>query len=279
MSLLRWDKFAIGLHQTPSGIGPVRALLAPLLGIIGFIGIWWVVSNWLGSTRLPPPSVVGKMFVSLLFPSTRLAAAAVSSNGSLLEHLFYTARMFFTGVALGAISGYGLALAMARFRPLRDFLEPPIEVFRAVPPLALLPFLGMWAGSGGPSQILLVAIYVGLMMLITTITAIDNLDPLYVKFASTFGASRRRIFRSIVVPAIVPELIGGLRVTMGMAWGFQVVAELVGTRQGVGLAIDTMQARFMTTEIIATVLWVTTLALITDLIFLLFIRRITTWKP
>lgn len=279
MSLLRWDKFAMGLHQTPSRIGSVRALLAPLLGIIGFIGIWWVVSNWLGSTRLPPPSVVGKMFVSLLFPSTRLAAAAVSSDGSILEHLIYTVRMFFTGVALGTISGYSLALTMARFRPLRDFLEPPIEVFRAVPPLALLPFLGMWAGSGGPSQILLVAIYVGLMMLITTITAIDNLDPLYAKFASTFGASRRRIFRSIVVPAIVPELIGGLRVTMGMAWGFQVIAELVGTRQGVGLAIVTMQARFMTTEIIATVLWVTTLALITDLIFLLFIRRITTWKP
>jgi ABC-type nitrate/sulfonate/bicarbonate transport system permease component len=266
-------------RAAPSKLRLVGRVSNRALGVTGFLLLWWAGAGLLGPTRLPNPVAVAKTFVAIPFSSPQLAAAGISEKGGIAGDLAYTAEMFLIGVSLGSFGGYLIGLAMARFPQIRDVLEPPIELIRAVPPLALLPFLGMWLGPGGPAQVVLVASYVSLIVLITTVTAVDNLKPVYGKFAATLGASRGQLFRSVVMPAIVPELVGGLRVAMGLAWGFQVVAELVGSRQGVGVALLTMIPRFMTKEIIATILWISALALITDLLFVTLVRRLTAWQP
>lgn len=254
-------------------------ILIHLAGILIVVLLWHIISIPLDSTRLPSPFTVIKDFVLLIFPSKRLSAAGISKTGAITNQLLYTTRMVMVGVLLGGFIGCVLGLILTRFKSLYSFLNPPIEVIRAIPPLALLPFLGMWVGPTSESQLILVASYVGLMVLITTITAVKNLNPLYEKFAATLGANKDKIFLTIIFPAIIPELVGGLRVAMGMAWGFQVVAELVGSRYGIGLSLLMMVPRFMSSEIIATILWITFIALITDLIFLSIIRRVTYWQP
>lgn len=248
-------------------------------GVVCFILIWWALSQILGSTRLPSPFSVVEAFVYLPFPSRRLAAAGISKTGSIAIQLAYTAGMVLLGAGIGTIVGYLLGLVFARFRSLRDVLEPVFEMIRAVPPLALLPFLAMWVGTGGKPQILLVALFIALMVMVTTLTAVDNLNPLYGKFAATLGAQQRQVFLTIIVPATVPALIGGLRVAIGMAWGFQVVAELVGSRYGTGISLLMMVPRFMTAEVIATILWISFTALFIDLFFLSAMRRLASWQP
>ena len=249
------------------------------LGIFISLVIWQALSAILGPVRLPSPITSLSTFAVLPFHSQRLAAAGLGGEGGIAASLVYTFSMCLVGIGIGAFAGVLIGLTMSRSQVLRNLLEPPIEFARAVPPLVLVPFLGMWMGPGMAAQIILVGVYVGLMTLITTINAVDHLKPVYARFSSTLGATQQQVFRTVTVPAVIPEIVGGLRVSIGVAWGLQVIAELVGSQYGVGIAILMMVPRMMTAEIIATVLWVALIAFIFDVLFLAIVNRLTSWKP
>jgi ABC-type nitrate/sulfonate/bicarbonate transport system permease component len=114
---------------------------------------------------------------------------------------------------------------------------------------------------------------------IYTIEAIRNLPPVYLDFAATLGAAKWQAFYTVVFPGIVPELVGGVRVVIATTWGIDVVAELMGAEFGVGRVFGVLAPMLAASTIIATILWVTAVAVTSDLVFLAISRRLTRWMP
>lgn len=183
-----------------------------LLGALGFVcvlGIWQIVSLQLDPIRLPGPAAVAADFVPILFHSDPIASQIGSGSGGILEHLLVSMVRLIIGVSLGAIGGIAIGLLMALDRRVGWFLDLPTRVLRSVPPFGIIPFLLVWFGTDQIARLLLIALYIFLLVLGNTLNAVANVPPVYAKFASTLGATRRRQFRDVVLPAILPELVGG----------------------------------------------------------------------
>ncbi len=252
--------------------------LPGLLGGALFLGLWWEVAAWLGPSRLPTPWAVVTEFITILHHSPMIHAGGAGING-LLPHLLYSIRLTLLAGTVGILLGILVGLLMGWSRSLRLLLEPPIEAVRTVPPLAAIPFFLAWFGPGAITQFSIIVFYCGLRLVIYTIEAIRNVPHVHGEFAATLGATRWQVYRTIVLPAIVPELVGGIRVVIATSWGIDVVAELMGAEFGVGRVFAVLGTMLAATPIVASILWVTLAAVTTDILFMSLARRMTRWMP
>jgi ABC-type nitrate/sulfonate/bicarbonate transport system permease component len=188
-------------------------------------------------------------------------------------------RVAAAGTALGVSIGVGVALLMTWHRRVFLFLTPGIEALRTVPPLAAAPFFLMWFGPGWVSQIAILIVFASLRLVIFTLEAVRSVPPVHQYYAMTLGANRAQMLRTVVLPAIVPELIGAVRVAIATAWGLQVVGELLGTMMGVGKLFSILSMLLATADILALVLWLTIIAIVTDVVITRLARRMTRWLP
>ena len=117
------------------------------------------------------------------------------------------------------------------------------------------------------------------MIVITTLNAVSNINPVLPTFAATLGASRNRIFLTVILPALVPAIVGGLRVAVGIAWGVQIVSELMGGKFGMGRVFSAMISFQALDAIIVGIIWISLVAALVDLALVLLLRRITRWAP
>jgi ABC-type nitrate/sulfonate/bicarbonate transport system permease component len=103
--------------------------------------------------------------------------------------------------------------------------------------LSLRPYFLLWFGVQPFTQVLLVGSYSAVMMILFSERAVENIDPTYERWALTFGAGLGRRIRDILIPATVPEILGGVRITLASAWGLETFAEILGAPSGLGQAI------------------------------------------
>lgn len=268
--------------KTPKRVGasqPNRPWEKPILwtlGILFFLLAWKLLSLQLGRFRLPAPEIVlVAFFPSLTFNQT-LELQGGGSQG-IWPHLLFTVLKVFIGGSIGIVIGVAIGFLVSIFRDFRNFADIPIEIFRVVPPLVIIPFLVMWFGPRLTAQAAMIIFYCALMMIITTVTAIKNLDPVYEKFARTLGASGRQIPFRVVLPAIIPTVTGGIRVTIGVVWGIAIVSELMGAERGMGVVFMMAMPYQALALIISGIIWITIVALVTDLLFVQLSRRLTRW--
>jgi taurine transport system permease protein len=253
-------------------------VLWPVLGIAALLVVWQAASAALGTIRLPSPTSLWPDVFTDLHENTILAFQGGGSDG-LLPHLEYTIRQTLLGAAIGICIGITLGLLMARSWIFRGLVEVPVEIFRTVPPLAAIPFFLIWLGPTQGAQLSMVSFYVTVMLTVITVNAAANLDPVYRRFARTLGASENRVFRTVVLPAILPEISGGIRVAVGTAWGIEVVSELLGAPQGMGTVFDKMVTFQGLDVIIIGIFWVTIAAVATDVALVRVMRYFTRWSP
>jgi ABC-type nitrate/sulfonate/bicarbonate transport system permease component len=249
-----------------------------LVGIALLVGAWYLVSPKLGPLRLPSPTATFSTMTHEFF-SSRVISAGYGGNGGILAQLIPTIERTLEGVAIGGLFGVAAGVAMASVETLRIIVQPPLEALRLTPSLVAAPFLVLWFGVSPWAEIGLVAFYTFVTLQVYTFTAVRNLPPEYMNFAATLGASRWRIVRTVVLPAILPEMIGGLRAILQLAWGLEIVAELLGAQRGIGHMISSMLYLFRTDIIIAGILWVAIVAVITDWLVKLVTYRLTQWAP
>jgi ABC-type nitrate/sulfonate/bicarbonate transport system permease component len=271
-----------------SGAGPsyrmsglaTRARAYPwyALGIFLSLVVWEMAARALGPYRLPSLTLVAAQFFPLLTESNTLRFQGGGEQGY-WPHLLHTIGYTLTASGIGVVLGSVFGLAMARFPLFRALTEIPVALLRTIPPLAAIPFILIWIGPGNPAQLLMVSYYVGVMMIVTTITAAANVEPILPTYAATLGASETRIFRSVILPAMIPALVGGVRVAVGIAWGVQIVAELMGGQYGMGRVFSAMISFQALDAIVVGILWIALAAAIVDLVLLSVIRRVTRWVP
>jgi ABC-type nitrate/sulfonate/bicarbonate transport system permease component len=203
---------------------------------------------------------------------------ATLGTNSILPHLFGTITRTLLATFFGATVGIGLGLLLGWKKNFGLFLETPIELLRTVPPLAYLPFLSLWFGPTYLAIFLLVFLGTFFMIVINTMTAIKNVDSVYINFAKTLGANERAVYRTIIIPSILPELTGGIRVILVYSWGITIAGELLGVKRGIGQVLMTLTTFAAISQILAATIWVDIIAIIIDRIYVVINNRILRWK-
>jgi ABC-type nitrate/sulfonate/bicarbonate transport system permease component len=191
--------------------------------------------------------------------------------------LAYSLTIIVGGYLIGSIAGIILALVMAYSVIVRESLEPIVDALRPVPIFALIPLFLLWFGVGFPSQVALVAFGCFVILVVSTTEAVKNVPRIYVNAARTLGAGRSQVFRTIVVPAIMPNLVGAMRVAGAASFGLDVGAEFIGSQNGLGYLMINSAAYLHTDGIIVIAIIYTILAVLLDRIIALLTNRIVGW--
>jgi ABC-type nitrate/sulfonate/bicarbonate transport system permease component len=250
--------------------------LYTVAGVGLFIGVWWYAASQLPRSRLVTPLEVGSDIWTNFLYSRRLGVFGLGKvgYGSLL---LYTVGNVLTGLVTGGAIGIFIGTASARLRLLRLFVDPVVLVLGTVPVLVAAPLFLLWFGVVPFTQVLLVAFYSAVMMVMFSQRAAENIDPVYERWAMTFGAGVAVRIRHILIPGTVPEIIGGLRITLASAWGLEVFAEILGAPSGMGQAIKAFTNLNNVSGLLACVVIVAVTAIVTDILLVALARRVTAW--
>lgn len=185
-------------------------------------------------------------------------------------------------VALGVSFGIALAVpvgfVLGWYRDVRRFLDPLLNFFRALPPIALIPLVIVYFGIGEPAKVVILfyaSFFAGVIVMYEGITQIS---PIYVRVARTLGASDGEIFRRVIVPLTVPHMLTALRVALGVAWATLVASELIAAQQGLGALIQNASSFFQLDIIYVGIICIGLIALAMDLVIRAITRRLVAWQ-
>ncbi|MGN6550352.1 MAG: ABC transporter permease [Pararhizobium sp.] len=156
---------------------------------------------------------------------------------AIVYHSGATLLRLVTGFAGGAIIGIVLGLAVSWSKWGRRIVNPPIQLLRVLPLLALLPLFQIWFGLSFVGEVSFVAYGVGVIFFAAVVNAVGNVPTVYTDNARTFGATRPFLYRTVIIPAILPELHSAVLLALGAAWAAVLGAEFLGAQSGLGYII------------------------------------------
>ena len=190
---------------------------------------------------LPSPGAVAERFVIL--------ATTGYQGASLLHHVGISMMRFGIAFAFCVVFGVGIGLLMGMSLTARSLLDPPIEVTRPIPKLALLPLFIIWFGIGELSKVLVIISALFPLMSISAMQAVRGVSVRKIQAAYSLGASRWTVFRRVLLPASLPGIFTGIRVSIGIGVTMLVGAELIATSDGVAwMALSA--ADFLLTDVV-----------------------------
>lgn len=159
------------------------------------------------------------------------------STGELQTHLYVSFVEFIGGFALSIVVGIALGVLLAEFSLVRGLVDPWISMLYATPIIALGPLFILWLGIGVTSKIAIVFLVAVFPILINTVTGLTTTDKTIIEVARSFGANQKQIYTKVRMPAALPFIIAGLRLSVARALVGVVVAEMFGARAGLGFLI------------------------------------------
>jgi sulfonate transport system permease protein len=252
---------------TPAPRRSSRVRWQRIVSPVAILALWEAASRGglIPADKLPAPSTV-------LQTGWRLAA-----DGTLGHHLLDS----LTRAAVGLLIGGTLALVLGATAGLLrgdDAIDPPVQMARMLPHLALVPLLIIWVGIGESMKITLVALGAFFPLYFNTYAGIRDIDERLVEATRTCGLGTWSRIRHVVLPGALPSLFLGLRLAIGAAWLSLVVGEQTNTQNGIGFLM--MEAReFGQTDVVVLGLFVyAALGLVSDLLLRVVERRTLTWR-
>jgi NitT/TauT family transport system permease protein len=209
-------------------------------GIVVFFGVWTLasLSDVVPRAFLPPPWAVAAKFKDL----TREPFAGFT----LQQHLLSSFARFGMGFGLAALIGVPLGLAMGWFRWLDAIASPMFDALRFVAPIAWVPFAALWFGTGIGGPVLVIFTGAFPPCLINAYRGARYVEPWLIEAAQTLGASHWQMISEVLLPASVPSIVAGLRVSAGLGWQSLVGAELIVASSGIGYLLVRGQANMST---------------------------------
>jgi NitT/TauT family transport system permease protein len=245
-----------------------RRVLPSLAVIALIIAAWWALVVATASVVFPTPWQVVTGTVELI------------RDGTLFEHI--GASLFRVGVGFGmaVIIAVPLGLWMGWVKGAYVTLNPLFQMLRPISPIAWIPIAILWFGVGDVSPIFLIFISSVFPMVVQTTTGVHTIEKRYLRAAANFGVSRATLFRQVVIPAVLPQMIIGMRIGLGVAWLVVVAAEMIALRSGLGyLIIDSRNAGNRYDLVIAGMIIIGLIGLLLDgLMRLLEGLRIVRWR-
>jgi NitT/TauT family transport system permease protein len=246
---------------------PRKTLLIALPWIVVVLA-WYAIaySGLVNPALVPVPHQVAAKFWELL-TTARLP----------IDILMSTERVF-VGVALGIAAAVPVGFVLGWYPAIRTFIDPLLNFFRALPPIALIPLVIVYFGIGEPAKIVILFYASFFAGVIVMYEGIAQIGPIYVRVSRTLGATDGEIFRRVIVPLTVPHMLTALRVALGVAWATLVASELIAAQQGLGALIQNASSFFQLDVIYVGIVCIGLIALAMDLALRAATRRLVAWQ-
>ncbi|HNH36540.1 MAG TPA: ABC transporter permease [Rhodocyclaceae bacterium] len=211
-------------------------------------------------------------------PHAVLAKFGELIQGRLPTDMLMSTRRVFTGVLLGITAAVPVGFCLGWYKGLRTFVDPVINFFRALPPIALIPLVIVYFGIGETAKTVILFYASFFAGVIVMYEGIAQVNPIYVKVSRTLGATDMEIFTRVIVPLTVPHILTAIRVALGVAWATLVAAELIAAQQGLGAMIQDASAFFQLDTIYVGIISIGTIALVMDMLLRLATNKLVAWQ-
>jgi NitT/TauT family transport system permease protein len=229
---------------------------------------WYAVhlSRVVDPALVPPPHQVAARFWELL------------TRQRLPRDILMSTQRVVLGVAFGILLAVPVGFVLGWYRQVRGFVDPLINFFRALPPIALIPLVIVYFGVDELAKVVVLFYAAFFAGVIVMYEGIAQIGPIYVRVARTLGATDGEIFRKVIVPLTVPHLLTALRVALGVAWATLVASELIAAQQGLGALIQNASSFFLLDIIYVGIICIGFVALGMDLVLRTVARRLVAWQ-
>jgi NitT/TauT family transport system permease protein len=200
-----------------------------------------------------------------------LGITELVQRGLLLKYVVASLFRVSVGFTLAVLIGVPIGLVLGWFRPAFLAFNPLIQILRPISPIAWIPIAILWFHVDDRAPIFLIFLSSVFPITVASIAAVQNIQPVYVRAAQNFGLTRLELFRRVIFPACLPQIITSLRISLGIAWLVVVAAEMIAVNSGLGyLIIDARNAGKRYDLVVAGMLMIGFIGLILDLL----IRRL-----
>jgi ABC-type nitrate/sulfonate/bicarbonate transport system permease component len=239
-----------------------------LLSIIGVLLLWELICGLglVNTSLLPPPSQIAPALWKILL------------SGSFLAPLQQTLGMLLVGYTIACVTGVALGLLMGCSGYAYGLLEPLVEAIRPLPKPALIPAMVVFLGIGAGMKITMVALAALFPVLINTLQGVRGVDPVLLATARTLGCTRAQTIRKIILPAALPMILTGMRVSLGMGLVLVILAEMLAADSGIGFLILDLQRSFQVRPMYAWIAILAAVGLLLNVLFEMVEDRAVPWR-
>ena len=238
---------------------------------LSFLSVFVLIAAWVVVTRL-------ELVSDLKMPTPEgVWDTATQIKFRVFGDLGLTLYRVFVGFVVGGALGIAVGLLMSLSRVVRLLLDPLIEIFRPIPPLAFIPFIILWMGIGDGGKLVLIGLGSFLTLVVTTVEATRTVPPVFIQAARTLGASSGHVYRTVILPAIVPNIMGGVRVALGMSFAVGIAAEFMGAQRGIGYIMIVSQRTLQTDAVLYAMIILAIVAFLSDRLVRRIGRSVTGW--
>lgn len=239
-----------------------------ILAVLIFLAIWELAPRLglVDTSFLPPFSKVAVAFWKLLI------------TGELIKHVGISLYRAMMGFGLGMLFAIPLGLIIGWFKVFERFIDPLMQTFRQTSTLALLPVFVLLFGIGETSKIAVIFWGVQWAVLLNTIGGVKNIDPLLIKSARSMGTKPLILFLRIILPASLPSIFTGVRLSATHAILILIAAEMLGANKGLGFLLFNSQANFMIPTMYAAIITMSLLGIIVNYSLVALEKRTLKWK-
>ena len=249
-------------RQVTLSIGTLAVLLT----------VWWAVAalQLISPLFLPPPQQVLAKLLTIAGPQGFMDA-------TLWQHLAASLTRIVLALVAAVLIGIPVGIAMGLSPTVRGILDPIIELYRPVPPLAYLPLMVIWFGIGETSKILLIYLAIFAPVAMSALAGVKSAQQVRIRAARSLGASRAQVLWFVILPGALPEILTGLRIGLGVGWSTLVAAELIAATLGLGFMVQSAGEFLATDVVLAGIAVIAIIAFLLELGLRALQRRLTPW--
>ncbi|MDH2413088.1 ABC transporter permease [Nocardioides sp. CER19] len=264
-----------GASRSPRRRTPLAAVghgltvtLKRVIAVVAFLALWQIApkAGWVEPAFLPP-------FTEVVQALQRLAA-----DGTLWTDIVASLHRSLTGFLVANAIAIPLGLLIAWYKTVAEVLSPLLTVFLNTAAVALIPVFTLILGIGDFSKIAMIAYACFWVVLFNTISGARNVDPLLVKSARSLGLSNLSLFRKVVLPAALPAIFTGVRLSGAASMMVLITTEFVGAKAGLGYLIISAENNFQIPEMYAGILTISVIGVGFNYLLLLLERRFSRWR-
>lgn len=240
--------------------------------LLGILVLWWAVTalQLINPLFLPAPQQVLHQLVTIASPQGFMEA-------TLWQHLSASLGRILVALLAAVMMGIPVGIAMGLNDKIRAVLDPLIEIYRPVPPLAYLPLMVIWFGIGETSKILLIYLAIFAPVALSAVAGVRSVELVRIRAAQALGASHGQVLRFVVLPSALPEILTGIRIGLGVGWSTLVAAELIAATRGLGFMVQSAGEFLATDVVVAGISVIAVIAFGLELGLRALQRRLTPW--
>ncbi len=229
--------------------------------------MWWIATygGFVNAIFMPSPTAVGNRLVDM------------AKDGTLLEHCYVSTKRVMVGWLWSAVAALPIGMLMARSKKFSAIIQPVIEFVRYLPVVALVPLTLLYLEIEENQKYVIIFLGTFFQLVLMVSDTVSSIDKNMINAARTLGASKLQVYTEVIFPAALPGLMDDFRLTIGWAWTYLVVAEMVAASAGLGYIILKSQ-RFLATDVIfAGLIMIGVIGLITDFLLRILTKLVVPW--